>query len=104
MILKFSSRYNSNDNWNLTKEQEILQNVSNLINLIFTELPLNRQVGVSREFLHERPSVAQLKAFKEIERNIKNYEPRVKINSIDFKGVNESGEMDFVIDLDLKEV
>lgn len=98
------NQVNHKDNWNITKQEEILQNVSNLILLSFTELPLNRQLGVSRDFIHKSPSVAQLKVFKEIERNIKNYEPRVIINKIEFNKIDVEGVMDIELDIDFKEV
>ena len=80
MTLEFNNK--NQLSWSLSSKEQIIENVCNLINLNFNDLPINRQIGVSRDFMYQNVSLAQLKLYKEIERNIKNYEPRAKINSI----------------------
>lgn len=102
MTLEFN---NKNElKWDLSSKEQIIENVCNLINLTFNDLPINRQIGVSRDFMYQNVSLAQLKLYKEIERNIKNYEPRAKINSIYFKKIDINGGLELVLDVDFKEV
>ncbi len=84
--------------------ERIIDNAKNLIKLQFTDLPLNRQLGVSRDFVAKPQNVARLMILSELHRNIDTYEDRVKITNIRYGDADIHGNMDFYVDLDIKEV
>lgn len=68
-------------NWEIGEKDQIIQNAHNLINIGMFEIPLNRQVGVSKEYLDRRKEEAELIILSEIDRNIDIYESRAKLKS-----------------------
>lgn len=68
-------------NWEIAAKDQIIQNARNLINIGMFEIPLNRQIGVSREYLDKRKEEAELILLSEIDRNIDIYESRAKLKS-----------------------
>lgn len=69
-------------NWEIGDKEQIIQNAHNLINVDMFEIPLNRQIGVSREYLDKRKEQAELLLLSEIDRNIDIYEPRAKLKNL----------------------
>ncbi len=62
------------------------------------EIPLNRQIGVSKEYLDKRKEEAELLLLSEIDRNIEIYEPRAKLKSLSLK---ENGLGDYKINVEI---
>ena len=69
-------------NWEIADKDQIIQNARNLISVGMFDIPLNRQIGVSREYLDKRKEEAELLLLSEIDRNIDIYEPRAKLKNL----------------------
>lgn len=87
-------------NWEVGEKEQTIQNVKNLIEIGMFSVPLNRQIGVSKEYLDKEEDVARILILSEIERNLEIYEPRVKLNSFDLV-INGCG--DYKLNLELIE-
>ena len=85
-------------NWEIGDKEQIIQNAHNLINVDMFEIPLNRQVGVSREYLDKREEQAELLLLSEIDRNIDIYEPRVKLKNL---LIEDDGLGDYKINVEI---
>ena len=85
-------------NWEIGDKEQIMQNAHNLINVDMVEIPLNRQVGVSREYLDKREEQAELLLLSEIDRNIDIYEPRVKLKNL---LIEDDGLGDYKINVEI---
>lgn len=85
-------------NWEIGDKEQIMQNAHNLINVDMFEIPLNRQVGVSREYLDKREEQAELLLLSEIDRNIDIYEPRVKLKNL---LIEDDGLGDYKINVEI---
>lgn len=85
-------------NWEIGERYQIIQNAHNLINMGMFEVPLNRQIGVSKEYLDKRKEEAELLLLSEIDRNIEIYEPRAKLKSLSLK---EDGPGDYKINVEI---
>ena len=85
-------------NWEIGEKDQIIQNAHNLINVDIFEIPLNRQIGVSKEYIDKQKEQAELLLSSEIDRNIDIYEPRAKLKSL---SIDECGLGDYKIDIEI---
>lgn len=65
--------------------QEILQNVRTILSTIKGTVPLDRELGISYDFVDEPSPIAMMQARTEIVNAIKTYEPRAVVSKIEFK-------------------
>ncbi len=85
-------------NWEIADKDQIIQNARNLISVGMFDIPLNRQIGVSREYLDKRKEEAELLLLSEIDRNIDIYEPRAKLKGL---SLEEDGLGDYKINVEI---
>ena len=65
-----------------TEEEEILQNLRTILSTIKFSVPLNRSFGVAADFVDVPTPEARALAENDYFRAIKEYEPRVVVESI----------------------
>ncbi len=73
-----------------TEEEEVLQNIKTICSTPKNSVPLDREFGIDIDPLDKPTPAAKAQIQREIIRAIKKYEPRAKIESVDFVSVNES--------------
>lgn len=65
--------------------QEILQNVKTILSTVRGTVPLDREFGISYDFVDEPSPIAMMQARIEIVNAIKTYEPRATVSRVEFK-------------------
>lgn len=68
-----------------TEVVEILQNVRTILATRKGSVPLDRDFGLSWQYLDDPTAVAQMQMKSEIIDAIETYEPRAKVKSVEFK-------------------
>ena len=68
-----------------TQREEIIQNVRTIISTIKWQIPLARDIGISGDVIDLPTLQAKARLTQEIIQALKMYEPRVKIERIDFE-------------------
>ena len=85
-------------NWEVGEKEQVLQNLKNLIRVGMFNIPLNRQIGVSKDYIDKSEDEAKILLLSEIERNLEIYEPRIKLKNFDLIR-NEFCEYELILDL-----
>lgn len=85
-------------NWEIGEKEQIIQNAKNLINIGMFSVPLNRQIGVSKDYIDKVEDEAKILLLSEIERNLEIYEPRAKLKNFDLTK-DDLGEYKLKLDL-----
>lgn len=70
-------------------EAEILQNVRTILSTRKGSVPLDRDFGISWEYLDRPIDVAQMLMRSEIIDAVSKYEPRAKVESVEFEASTE---------------
>lgn len=88
---------NNNINWNATGIERKLQNISNLINTWRYEVGYDRTKGLNPEIL-DKPALDSIPLYTaEIYRIVETYEPGVKLISVNPTTVDEFGNINFKV-------
>lgn len=72
-----------------TEVVEILQNVRTIIGTRKGTVPLDRDFGISWDYVDQPIAVAQMLMRSEIVDAVETYEPRAKVESVTFNGSQE---------------
>lgn len=89
--------------WEMTTEERTIDSAKNLISLGFGDVPLNRQLGISRNFIHKPINIAKSMFVAEVYRNLETYAPNVLIRNISLTNdLNEKGEVKYNLDLEIR--
>lgn len=70
----------------VTELEEILQNVRTILSTVKYSVPLDREFGLSAEYLDKPIPVAEASMASDIMTTLKKYEPRVEVTGITFSG------------------
>jgi phage baseplate assembly protein W len=79
--------------WSARGDQRIVQNVWNLINTWQYEVGYNRIKGMNPAILDKPAPVASTLYIAEVFRVVGQYEPRAKVQEVRFIGVDNEGNM-----------
>lgn len=82
MIYIISSDDSTAINLAPSADEEIVQNVRMIISSSKYDVPLNRNFGLSREYMHKPQNVAELLLVRDVTEAIEEYEPRALIKSV----------------------
>lgn len=87
--------------WNPTKAQEVIQNVSNLINTIKYEVAYDRTLGINTDFqdmpLQETIPLVTAQIYDVIDQR----EPRATLEEVSFIGISNDGNLIFKVVIDI---
>ena len=87
--------------WNAKGELRVLQNIKNLITTWRYEVAYDRTKGMNPSILYLPKDDAIALYTAEIYRLIETYQPDVEVVSVDFLKVDEEGNMDFKVVVEL---
>ena len=87
--------------WNAKGELRVLQNIKNLITTWRYEVAYDRTKGMNPSILYLPKDDAIALYTAEIYRLIETYQPDVQVVSVDFLKVDEEGNMDFKVVVEL---
>lgn len=88
-------------NWQATGDERIIQNVLNLIRTFRYEVGYDRTRGINPAIL-DKPLQEQITLYTaEIYRVVDLYEPRATVNSVEYTGVDEEGNLDFKVAIEI---
>lgn len=87
--------------WNAKGELRVLQNIKNLITTWRYEVAYDRTKGMNPSILYLPKDDAIALYTAEIYRLIETYQPDVEVVSVDFIKVDEEGNMDFKVVVEL---
>jgi len=90
-----------NINWSASDEQRIIQNVQNLINTWKYEVAYNRVMGMDPTLLDQPLDIAVAMYTSEVFRLVSDYEPRAKVTEVGFSGIDDDGNMQFKVVLEI---
>ena len=90
-----------NINWSAADVERILQNVRNLISTWKYEVAYNRIMGIDSAILDQPLDIAVVKYTAEVYRLVTNYEPRAKVKEVNFVGLDDDGNMQFKVVLEI---
>lgn len=90
-----------NINWNSTGKDRIIQNVTNLINTFRYEIAYSREKGIDPDLLDKPADIMAAGYIAEVYRVIEEYESRVNVVSVDISGVDDEGNMQFKVVIEL---
>lgn len=76
-----------------TEEKEIIQNVNTILTTQKGSVPLDREFGLSQEYIDLPIATAKAKYIAEIIDQLEKYEPRCKVISVDFEEDNMDGKL-----------
>jgi hypothetical protein len=74
-------------------EEEIMQNLKIILQTLKNSVPLNRDFGLSGDFIDKPVQVAETLLIAEITDEAAKYEPRAEITNISFLRDEESGRL-----------
>ena len=81
--------------------EEILQNVGCILSTIKGTVPLDRDFGVSPDFLDAPMNVARVKLIQEVVEKVPEQEPRATVKEVLFDGDGITGKMQIKVILEL---
>lgn len=84
-------------NWNAKGDRRILQNIYNLITTWRYEVAYDRTKGLDPSILYLPKDDAVALYTAEVYRLIETYQPNVQVVSVDFIGIDQEGNMDFKV-------
>lgn len=87
--------------WEATGVDRILQNVSNIIQTLKYEVAYDRTLGIDSRLLQMPLDKAAALATTEIINQITLREPRAKVKSVNYLGIDTSGNMQFRVVVDI---
>lgn len=90
-----------NLNWNAKADERILQNVINLINTWKYEVAYNRLKGIETDTIDKPHDVTAALYVAEVYRVVGEYETRAEVKEVTFKGIDDSGNMQFRVVVDI---
>lgn len=73
--------------------EEIIQNISMILQTVKNTAPLYRDFGISAEFVDKPISVAEPLIIADIYEAIEKYEPRAEIQNIKFEADEKTGKL-----------
>ena len=92
---------NTELNWNATDEERIVQNVLNLIRTFRYEVGYDRTRGITPAVVDKPLEEAVMIYTAEIYRVVELYEPRATVKSVNFTGLDDDGNMQFRVVIDI---
>lgn len=90
-----------NLNWNAKGDERILQNVINLINTWKYEVAYNRNKGIETSIVDKTHDVSAALYVAEVFRVVGEYEPRATVKEVKYVGVDDNGNMQFKVVVDI---
>lgn len=88
-------------NWSAKGPERILQNVFNLLNTWRYEVAYDRTLGMKTNILDKPQDVAVAAYTAEVYRLVSEYEPRARVKEVQFVGINDEGNMEFKVVLEI---
>lgn len=88
-------------NWSASGKERIVQNVFNLISTFKYEVAYNRAKGINPSILDKPVNVLEGAYIAEVYRVVDEYEPRVTVEKISLIGVDDEGNMQFKVVIDI---
>ena len=83
-----------NLDWTAKGAQRKAQNVLNLLNTWRYEVAYNRIMGLNPEMVDKPAPIAAALYTADVYRLVQDYAPGVTVKSVNFKGINEDGQID----------
>lgn len=83
--------------WGASGAYRVVQNVYNLINTWRYEVAYNRIMGMDTKLLDKPLNIAVSQYISEVYRIISEYEPRANVKNVKFIGVDDEGNMQFKV-------
>ena len=84
-----------------TDIERIIQNVENLISTWKYEVAYNRVMGMDPTLLDQPLDIAVARYTSEVYRLVADYEPRAKVKEVAFTGLDDEGNMQFKVVIDV---
>lgn len=84
-----------------TAIEEILQNISMILQTIKNTAPLYRDFGLSGGFIDKPISVAEPLIVSEVYEAVEKYEPRAKIASVSFESDEYTGKLNPCLEVEI---
>lgn len=88
-------------NWNATGNERIIQNVLNLIRTFRYAVGYDRTRGINPAVVDKPLNEAVMIYTAEIYRVVELYEPRATVKSVSFSGLDDDGNMDFEVAIEI---
>lgn len=89
-------------NWAAKGTERIIQNVINLISTYRYEVAYDRILGLNPDLIHMPINQIEAEITNEIISLISDYESRATVESVDFIGVDDEGNMQFKVVIDIE--
>lgn len=80
-----------------TVVEEVLQNVATILATMRYSVPYDRDFGLNPDYLDDPVPLTKARATADIIATIRKYEPRCKIESVEFRGDAATGKMTPVV-------
>lgn len=81
--------------------EEVLQNLSMILQTIKNTAPLYRDFGISARFIDKPIPVAETLIISEIYEAVEKYEPRAEIKSVDFERNEQTGKISPCLEVEI---
>ena len=91
MIITIDNSNEVNLNWAAKGTDRIVQNIYNILNTFKYEVAYNRDLGISPDILDKDVETVKSIIMEDLFDNIKKYEPRARLISVNIKSVSEDG-------------
>ena len=88
-------------NWTATGNERIVQNVLNLIRTFRYSVGYDRTRGINPAVVDMPLNEAVMVYTAEIYRVVELYEPRATVTSVSFSGLDDDGNMDFEVAIEI---
>jgi len=89
-------------NWASKGAERVLQNVINLINTWQYDIAYNRTVGLQPGLLDKPSEDAAADYISQVHDIVSSYEPRAQVQEIKYIGIDENGNMEFKVVIDIE--
>ena len=101
MIIEIDTSQPNSLNWKAKGSERIVQNVINLINTFQYEIAYDRTIGINPKISDKPSDISASLYISEIYRVINDYEPRVIVKEVKITKVDENGDMQFKVVIEI---
>ena len=103
MVVTINTTENNNTlSWGRTKGKDrIIQNVQNILNTYKYEVAYNRNLGISPDIIDKDVQTMKNIIMEDLFDNIKQYEPRAKLLSVNIDDISMDGHIKAVIKIEI---
>lgn len=101
MIVTIDSSKGNVLDWTAKGKDRIIQNIFNILNTYKYEVAYNRDFGISADVLDKDIETMKSIITEDLFDNIKKYEPRATLKSVEIKEITSDGKITAVIKIEV---